>query len=216
MLKQIPTTKTVVSVTDLINSLIKYWQKTYNEVPKKEQILTFVSQIFHETGSTSHCWCYNFGNIKLGSNIKYKNDPNVHINYCVLKGVWEIVNGQKVILPPTDSGSWFRAFETLNDGVEYYGNFFKNSTRYKLAWKAVQDGNPTKFAHELRVAGYYTDFEEKYAKGMMNYYNKYMADPNIQKIFDSLQPKETPPVPKPVGAVKVITNIFSNLFGKKS
>jgi len=205
MLKQVPTLKTPINVPDLVKSFIKYWQKTYNTLPKKETVITMVAQFCHESGSGSHCYCYNLCNIKA------RDNANAVVKYCALNGVWEIVDGKKVIVPPTNPSSWFRAFDTLDEGAEFYCNFLRNSSRYKLSWQQVEAGNPTQFVHELHQAGYFTDFEDKYAKGVMNYYNKWMADPAVQDIFTSMQPKAEPKSP-----IKSIINVFSNFFGKKS
>lgn len=204
MLKQVPTLKTPVAVPDLVKSFIKYWQQTYNVLPKKESVITMVAQFCHESGSGSHVYNYNLCNIKA------KNNTNAVVEYMALKGVWEIVDGKRVEVPASDPSSWFRSFPTLDAGAEFYCNFLRNSNRYKLSWQQVEAGNPTQFVHELRQAGYFTDFEDKYAKGVMNYYNKYMSDANVQAVFDSMQPKVELKSP-----VKTILNVFNSFFGKK-
>lgn len=204
MLKQVPTIKTPVAVPDLVKSFIKFWQKTYNVLPTKETVLTMVAQFCHESGTGSHVYNYNLCNIKA------RDKANATVEYMALKGVWEIVNGKRVEVPPTNPSSWFRSFPTLDAGAEFYCNFLRNSNRYKLAWKQVEAGNPTQFAHELRVAGFYTDFEEKYTKGVMAHYNKWMNDKSVQDVFDSMQPK-----PESKSPAKTIINIFTNFFSKK-
>jgi flagellum-specific peptidoglycan hydrolase FlgJ len=204
MLKQVPTIKTPVAVPDLVKSFIKFWQKTYNVLPTKETVLTMVAQFCHESGTGSHVYNYNLCNIKA------RDKANATVEYMALKGVWEIVNGKRVEVPPTNPSSWFRSFPTLDAGAEFYCNFLRNSNRYKLSWKQVEAGNPAQFSHELRVAGFYTDFEEKYTKGVMAHYNKWMNDKAVQDVFDSMQPK-----PESKSPAKTIVNIFTKLFSKK-
>lgn len=222
MLKQVTTLKTPIIVPDLVKSFIKYWQKTYNALPKKETVITMVAQFCHESGSGSHCYNYNLCNIKA------RDNANAVVKYCVLNGVWELdSSGNKIILPPTNPGSWFRAFDSLDEGAEFYCNFLRNSSRYQLAWQQVEAGNPTQFVHELHQSGYFTDHESSYTAGVMSFYNKYMNDAAVSALFASAQPQVTPTsntavivnnntAPQTAGAIKTIINVFSNFFGKKS
>jgi flagellar protein FlgJ len=91
----------------------------------------------------------------------------------MLKNVWEIIGGKKVIFQPPHQATWFRAFPTLADGVAHHLDFLRNH-RYKASWSAVDAGNPAAFAHLLKVAGYYTAPEADYIKLMNVYFNKFM------------------------------------------
>lgn len=212
MLKQVPTVKTQVAVPDLVKSFIKYWQKTYNVLPTKETVITMVAQFCHESGTGSHVYNYNLCNIKA------KDKANAIVEYMVLKGVWEIVNGKRVEVSSTNPSSWFRSFPNLDAGAEFYCNFLRNSNRYKISWQQVEAGNPAQFSRELRKAGFYTDFEEKYTKGVMSHYNKWMADKAVSDIFNKLQSEAAPIQPKveSKSPVKTILNVFTSFFGKKS
>lgn len=208
MLKQVPTVKTPIAIPDLAKSLIKFWQKTYSALPSKETIISMVAQFCHESGSGSHCYNYNLCNIKA------RDNANMVVEYMALRGTWEIIDGKRVEVPPTNPSSWFRSFPTLDAGAEFYCNFLRNSSRYKLAWAQVEVGDPIQFVQELHKAGYFTDLPDRYTKGVMNYYNKYINDPAIDAIFVSMQPKPVAPVIPSPGLAGKVVSVFSNLFKK--
>jgi hypothetical protein len=169
MLIRVPTVRTNFSKTEFVKSLIKSWFNTYNVIPNKEQMGVLFSQWALETGSGTYCWNNNIGNVKA---------PQITeetIEYCVLNGVWEIVNGKKVILKPEDPGSWFRSFRTLDLGVEHHMMFLRNK-RYRIAWTAVEQGDPALFAKLLKQQGYYTAHESDYVKAMQYHFTRFLND----------------------------------------
>jgi len=169
MLVRVPTIKTNFTVNDFVRTLIGAWNKLYNSFPNKQQIAVLYSQWGVETGIGKYCWNNNI------SNIKAVDTPGVVIEYCVLNGAWEIINGKKVFLKPENPGSWFRSFRKLEDGMEFYLNFLRNK-RYKIAWTAVEQGDYRLFAKLLRQQGYYTASEAAYANAMSYHFNKFMKD----------------------------------------
>lgn len=180
MLKRVPTIKTIFSIEQLIEAIIKAWQQIYNTIPKKQSVAIIYSQWALETGQGKYCWNNNIGNTKAVDNI------NSIIEYCVLNNVWEIINGKKVLIPPTNPGSWFRSFSTLTDGAIFHLDFLKNH-RYKKAWTAVESGNPIDFAHLLKLEKYYTAPEANYTKAIAIFFNKFMKDTTFEKIIASLE-----------------------------
>lgn len=228
MLVRVETVKTPCTKDELIRGFIEGWQKLSNTTPSKKSIAVLYAQNALETGGTVSMYNYNLGNIKV------KDNPNETIEYCALVGVWEIVNGKKVTLSKEDPGSWFRSFRTLADGVKFYFAFLKNN-RYKTAWTAVEAGNPSNFAHLLKVAGYYTASEADYAKIMVYYFNKFMADTVYEKALAAIEadkkaaeaaalaaatpsPVITIPEVEIVGKVSLwqsIVNFIKNLLAKR-
>lgn len=179
MLKKVDTVKTVCSQYELTKGFIEGWKKQFDVLPQKKSIAILYAQNSIETGGTTHMWNWNLGNIKA------IDDPNNIIEYCALNGVWEIINGQRIIIPPDRPGAWFRSFSTLADGVAFYLDFLKNH-RYKKAWAAIEAGSPIEFTHLLKMAGYYTAPEADYAKAVGIYFNKFMKDDSFEKIVASL------------------------------
>lgn len=183
MLKKVNTVKTSCSQDELTKGLIEGWKKQFNILPQKKSIAILYAQNNIETGGTTHMWNWNLGNIKA------IDDPNNIIEYCALNGVWEIINGQRIIISPDKPGAWFRSFPTLADGVAFYLNFLKNS-RYKKAWEAIEVGNPSDFVHLLKLANYYTASEEDYVKAVLLYFNKFMKDNSFEEILNKLNDLE--------------------------
>jgi len=184
----VPTIKTTFSKTELIKAFIKAWYELFNYIPKKEAIGVLFSQNAIETGNSTAMWNYNVGNVKYNFN---PNDPP-SVKYCVLSGVWEIIDGKKVIIPPSNPGSWFRAFDSLSEGIKFHLDLLKNK-RYKTAWSAIEDGNVELFCEKLKSLGYYTASVTDYIKGMNSFYNPYMKSKDYENALASLNISE--PIP---------------------
>lgn len=196
--KLVATVKTTYNTVDLVKGFIDGWTKQFNELPSKETVGVLYAQNALETGGTTFMWNNNIGNVK------YVYNANDTGEYMMLKNVWEIVNGQKVIFQPPHPATWFRSFPTLADGVAYHLDFLKNR-RYANAWSAVVSGNPAAFAHLLRLAGYYTAPEADYIRGMNVHFNKYMKGNFYEQAVGS---------PTVISKWKQIGNIFGGLFNK--
>lgn len=169
----VPTIRTTCTVKELCEAIFESWYKLFGTIlPSKTAVGILVSQIGLETGGQYNQWNWNLGNVKYVAS-------NGNVDYMALNGVYEIVNGQKVMIPITNPGAWFRSFPSLNDGANFYLNFLRNG-RYNQAWVAAERGDIVGFAHELRSAGYYTASEQNYLNGMMRYYNLYMNSDNYE------------------------------------
>lgn len=162
MLKKVETVRTSFSKLDFVEALIKAWHSDYQTLPLKSQIAIIFAQWSIETGQGTFCWNNNIGNSKA------VDVPGQVIEYCALNGVWEIVNGKKVILKPEDPGAWFRAFPTLDTGVRHHFDLLRNK-RYKIAWAEIEAGNPAGFSKKLKQQGYYTAPEKDYTLAVTAY-----------------------------------------------
>lgn len=187
--KLVPTVRTTYTMQQLIQGFVLGWQKQFGVIPSKESVGVLYAQDTLETGSTVAMWNNNVGNVKYVPSANAADD--VGKEYMMLANVWEIVNGQKVIFQPPSQATWFRAFETLADGIAFHLDFLKNH-RYKAAWSAVESGNPAAFSHLLRLAGYYTAPEADYTRLMNTFFNKYMKDPTYDNVVAKLTAPATP------------------------
>jgi hypothetical protein len=197
MLKRVSTIRTQYTAQEMVNAFVEAWCSISGSVPKKEQIGVIFGQWALETGMSASMYNNNIGNVKAPKN------PSEEVEYCVLHNVWEIIDGKKVILSPEDPGSWFRSFPTLLDGVKFHFNFLKNK-RYKIAWQAVEAGDPADFSKKLRQQGYYTAPEDHYTKAIMSYFNKFKASNYFENAINKLDEKINP---KPVVVGKVQTSV---------
>lgn len=189
----VPTVRTSYTMQQLIQGFVLGWQKQFGVIPPKEAVGVLYAQDALETGSTVSMWNNNIGNVKFVPSSNPANDEGKE--YMMLANVWEMVNGKKVIFQPPSQATWFRAFESLADGIAFHLDFLKNH-RYKNAWSAVESGNPAAFAHLLRVAGYYTAPETDYVRLMNMYFAKYMKDTTYEKVVAELT--KPVPVPEPI------------------
>lgn len=193
--KLVPTVRTTYTMQQLIQGFVLGWQKQFGEIPKKESVGVLYAQDALETGSTVAMWNNNIGNVKYVPSANPAVDEGKE--YMMLANVWEIVNGHKVIFQPPSQATWFRAFESLADGIAFHLDFLKNH-RYKAAWSAVESGDPAGFAHLLRLAGYYTAPEADYVRLMNTYFNKYMKDQTYEQVVAALTPPVPDPIPEPM------------------
>lgn len=201
--KLVPTVRTQYNQYELTRAFIEGWKELYGNFPEKKQVAVIWAQNALETGMSASMWCNNIGNVKY---VAQASDDE-SIQYCMLGNTWEIINGKKVIFQPPHPATWFRAFATLREGVLHHFGFLKNK-RYKIAWPAVEAGDPAQFAHLLRVQGYYTAPEADYVKAEMAYFNKFMKADYFEKSMAEInkpiidQPIIHPPIefdrPEPV------------------
>lgn len=193
MFKLVATVQTAYSQFELCKALIQAWYNEYKALPSKQSVGIIISQNLIETGG-KYFWNNNWGNVKVGN-----DDPNQVIEYMMLKNVWEISNGVKVMYQPPARQTWFRAFATLDEGVRFQFNLLQNG-RYHQAWYAIEQGNLVAFAHELKIAGYYTAPEQDYINGMTTHYNNYNNSGNYEKALAEFNVNniEFPPDYKPV------------------
>lgn len=179
----VPTVRTTYTNTQLVQGFIEGWKGLYGEFPKKESIAVIWAQNAIETGGTAAMWNNNIGNVKFVANGGNIDDGK---KYMMLANTWEIVNGKKVIFQPPHPATWFRAFDSLAEGITFHFEFLRNR-RYRTSWTAVEAGDPAKFSHLLKVAGYYTASEEAYTKAVVAYYNKFMKDKTFETVLAALQ-----------------------------
>jgi flagellum-specific peptidoglycan hydrolase FlgJ len=217
----VPAIKTIYTSQQMIRGFIEGWQQHFNALPKKESVAVLWAQNAIETGSTTSMWNNNIGNVKFVASANPADDDGKE--YMMLNNVWEIINGQKVIYQPPHTATWFRSFKTLADGVAFHMDFLKNR-RYKTAWTAVEAGDPAQFAHLLKVARYYTDTEENYARNMNYYFNKFMKDTTFEIVVKELsEPKLIITkdgqviIPEDMGTKtdKTVISKILSFFGKK-
>lgn len=180
----VKTTKTEYSEEEMISGFILAWVEAFGKMPLQKEIAVIWAQNAIETGSTIAMWNNNIGNVKYHPSNNPENDKG--IKYMMLANTWEILNGKKVIFQPPHKATWFRAFNTLAEGISFHLLFLKNS-RYKTAWKFVEDGNPILFAHELKRLRYYTADANAYAGAMKNHFDRFMRNTKYKKIEESIK-----------------------------
>lgn len=150
----VPDLMTQASLPDVVAALAK----AAPELPRSG-VLVLTSQYALETGGGRACHRWNLGNAK-------------HIHGDGHK--WtafrcsEIIGGKEVFFDPPHPQTWFRAFDSLEDGAADYLGLLQH--RFAVAWPAVKQGNVRAFGHALKVAGYYTASEQAYVNALARWY----------------------------------------------
>ena len=180
-LKKVDTIQTKYSQQDLCFAIISAWKTLFGKYPIKASVGVIIAQSGIETGGGTYCWNNNFGNVKA------KDIPGQVIEYCALRGVWEIINGKKVMIPETNPGAWFRSFPTLSDGVKFHLALLKTG-RYASSWAAIETGDVAMFATLLKQKGYYTAPVQDYINGMNRYFLPYMKSLDYEKALSQIKP----------------------------
>jgi len=156
----VPTIRTTPSFRGFLEALHEWWPEF-----TREGAAVIYSQFAVETAKGFHCYNHNLGNVK-----HVKGDG---FDYMALRGVWEIINGKRVEIPPENPGAWFRAYSDLITGMKHHLELIRFK-KFKSAWQFVEAGNPAAFAVELRRLGYYTASAETYANLMKIHFDAFL------------------------------------------
>lgn len=200
--KRVPTVRTSLSVGDFAIGVLRAWPEV-----EKAQAGVLWSHFAVECGDGRSCWNYNLGNVK-----HVAGDGH---DFVALHGVWEgatvseaarlvaaghwredadashqkAVGPGKVAIAATDDNpaTWFRAYETLDEGMRAFLNLKKNpESRYHAAWAFVLDGDATAYARTLGRLGYYTASPDIYAANMSAKWSAWMGAETFETIADAL------------------------------
>lgn len=193
MPQRLPDQKTPVSRQAVLEALWKAWMGFFNSVPKRESIWVLMAQWALETGWGKSMHCYNMGNVKSreGDGFDY---TYFACNEILLKASAERyqrnspqtakitsyrADGTAIIwFYPDHPGCRFRAFNSLREGAaDHLALIFK---RFSRAWPAVAEGDPSKFAHLLKLQGYYTADEASYTRTLTSVYSMIAQDTRLQ------------------------------------
>jgi hypothetical protein len=181
MSDRLPDQKTPVSRQAVLEALWGAWMVYFNSIPKRESVWVLLSQWALETGWGASMHCYNMGNVKSreGDGYDYTyfacneilskasaerfqaKDPQ-HAKITSYRN-----DGTAIIwFYPDHPGCRFRAFHNLQEGaLDHLAILVK---KFYKAWAAVAEGDPAKFAHLLKVQGYYTADEASYTKTLVS------------------------------------------------
>jgi hypothetical protein len=184
-----PTVRTQITQIDFLTAM-----QAVDPTLSREACGILWAQSSFETGNFKSMYCNNLGNIKLG---------NVDEPYFALEGCWEIIQGKKVIIPTSNPGSWFRAFDTLKEGMIFYLGFLKR--RYGTAYTAALSGDPTLFVHNLKMHGYFTGDEAAYTRNVVYLYNHFMATTKPGSSIEA--PAENPPLPEQDAPIVILPKV---------
>ncbi len=173
----VPTVRTTPTLREFATALLAVWPEA-----TKGGAGVLWAQYASETGDGLHCYGWNLANVKW--------TKGCGLDYQALHGVWEIINGQRVEIPPDNPGSWFRVYPSLEEGMASFVDS-KRRGQWRSTWPFVEAVDPDGYARELRRMFYYTAPVETYVASMKAKLAKWMAS----DAFDSalLALGEVPP-----------------------
>lgn len=168
-----PAERTPSTGAEVVESLTKAWYSLFNVKPAYHSIQIIFAQCVTENGYNVNegkfiaMYNYNIGNVKY---VDKPKPPNTNLGQLWHRraGVFEFLDPnnpkQKTVLSSDNPGSWFRSFETLDEGCEFH--LRKLNTVFQGAWPYVISGDAAGFAQALKNAKYYTAEVSDYTAGV--------------------------------------------------
>ncbi len=177
--KQVPKTNTPVSDAQMAQAIINVWHRLFGTDPSKEQVYMVMAQNAIETGGKRESMHnYNVGNIIVGG-----SDHDYFLG-----GDWMYTD--KAETQKKTITQKFRAYNSLEEGVEDYLKLLSASKRYAPAWEHIMHPDIQAYSKALHDAGYYGAKEEVYTKGLMAQFNRFNKGDSYSA---GLSGKETSP-----------------------
>ncbi len=161
--------------------------------PTDECLAVAMAKCRGETANGNAVWNHNLGNIKPGKSwagnftcillneVEQKpGDLKPHVYWYDPRGELVGGKGSTLKLPPLEVPDGhvqtrMRAHANHVDAGYQYIDFIFANPHYARARDAMLAGNPQAYAHELKVAGYYTAPEADYVKLVMALYTPSLA-----------------------------------------
>ncbi len=221
--KNVPVTRTVVSMRDYARAVLRAWHTVGTGLPAKASVAVLWSQHMIETGGAA-CWGWNIGNSK--------HVPGDGYDFHMLKGTWEgvskgmadalIAKGLAtldtnpshikavaprtcVVFQPPHPATWFRAYASLDEAMQSHLSLLKK--RFGPCWPFVEMGDYRGFAFALKAGrdgkpdtadDYFTANASAYAQGMAGHYDNFMRSAVYEDERDALELlRDAPTQPAP-------------------
>ena len=132
--------------------------------PSTAHVAVLTAQSALESGRWRSMHRFNPGNIKASPTYEYL--------YCQFR-CNEVIGGKVLWFDPPHPQTNFRAFMDLDTGVLDYLRFLADRARYRPAWEAAASGDPVRFVHALKTAGYFTADEAPYLRAVVSLFHEY-------------------------------------------
>jgi hypothetical protein len=177
--KLVPAIATPCTPQVMCAALAEAWRRLFASEPKPESLAVLLSQWALETGRGKSCFAWNLGNARPPTT---RSDALC----CQLTRVSEILDGKEYFFLPPSRGSTFRAFESLDQGADFYLNLLHS--RFAVAWSAVLRGDPAGYTAALYQAHYFTADTAAYGRTMQALFEEFK---NIANGYE-VEPHEIP------------------------
>lgn len=166
--------RTDCSEQEFVEALIYAWNYIFAYVPTKKQLGIVWAQHALETGTSTSMYNYNIGTVEKS---------------YALNEYWDVLRTNYFML--NEFSQTYLAFETLQEGAKFYLKFLKH-TKFKSAWKAIEDSDPVKFGQLLKLSNFFKSSEKDYIKAELAYLATFMSkdyyEIAVAKLPNNLKP----------------------------
>jgi hypothetical protein len=199
--REVPKTNTPVSDAQMAQAIINVWRRMFGTTPSREQVYLIMAQNSLETGpKRASMHNYNVGNIIVGG---------IDHDYF-LGGDW--MYADKSETQKKQITQHFRAYDSLEDGVEDYLKLLSQSHRYATAWQHIMKPDIQAYSEALHEAGYYGEKADKYTAGLMGQFNKFNKGDSYSAGLAGQAPESGTMVATTTPAPKGTLDSFLNKF----
>lgn len=180
----IPNKLTPMTALDVLKAFRVAFERLTGSLPSSSTLAILTAQSALECARWKSMHCFNFGNIRP--------PKNWGGGYCQFR-CNEKINGVWVWYDPPSAGSNFVAFETAEDGAEFYMR--KMSQQWPQAWSAALHGDTAGFVHGLKIKNYFTADEAPYRRavqGLCTEFYDYINRNFVVEPTDAAAPEHEP------------------------
>lgn len=160
--RELPDALTPITSADVARELGAAWPSIVGTAPTRKGVLSLLAIWALETGYGRSTHQYNIGNIKA-----WEGDGH---SWTFFRCSERDANGVTTFYDPPSPQCRFRAYDSLQDGVRDFLLYMHR--RFSKVWPVVEAGDPTELAHQMKLRGYYTADESKYASGLRSTYSR--------------------------------------------
>lgn len=155
--------KTPVSNVEMKAALSQSWQRLWSETPTDKSLYMLLAHWSLECGGAgSSMYNFNIGNKKGKANGAWGD--------FVMLPTFEFIAGERVNMDCP-----FRAYATLDLGVDDYLKGLRGNGNFAKAFPALQAGDPVEFVHQLKLARYFTADEKVYKQALSSRFYGFAA-----------------------------------------
>lgn len=156
------------------------WRKLFKTEPTDSQINLIMAQNDLETGHRKSMWNYNVGNITTDGKGSYNYFDDLTTKEQIKPGEWKSMNLK------------YRAYDSMEQGIEDYLKFLGQNKRYGNAWQHILNPDPVAFSKALKQSKYYTAKESSYTKQISSLYDRYNKGKSQMNAPIPFQAKKVP------------------------
>jgi hypothetical protein len=172
--------KTPLPTEESLRVFARSWKRVLGRDPIPRALAALVAHGKLECGAqfeSLHWW--NFGNEKAGAHYLGK--------YCMYR-CNEVIDGVVRWFDPPHPQTWFRAFDSAEDGASEHVSFLAVDSNhdgkniYAAAWACFEAGDPEGAVRAMKAAHYFTGNLEAYVHAVVSITN--MLEPIAAKILN--------------------------------